>query len=318
MNKIDVKQCCYITDSKNHFKDRNETLNESGFQIKIRLVFGIFILSWSSIIVRWIGDVDALIIAFYRLAVSALFLLPFALKEKGKAGEGWNKLLPLMLLAGFFLALHFYSWITSLQMTTVGNSIFLESTHPVFALILSVFFLKEKASLSLLPALVLGIAGMYITVFRDIQQNETALLGDALALFSAFCIAAYLLIARYLKKGLPILTYLCIVYGMASFFILGLLFWRGIVFWDLPEQVWMLLLLLALGPNLIGHSLLNWASRRMPVYLVNMALLSESVLAASYAALLLNEIPPPEFYFGALLIIISIVMVFRNKKKAKN
>ena len=57
--------------------------------------------------------------------------------------------------------------------------------------------------------------------------------------------------------------------------------------------------------------MLNWASRRIPVYLVNMALLSESVLASFYAALLLDEIPPAEFYLGALLIIISITMVFK-------
>jgi len=286
-------------------------LKDSSLELKIRLVFGIFILSWSSIIVRWVGDVDALIIAFYRLAVSAVVLVPFALREKSGSGVRWKKITPLMLLAGFFLALHFYSWITSLQLTTVGNSIFLESTHPAFALILSVIFLKEKAPLSMLPALIIGIAGMYITVFRDIQQNGAALLGDGLALFSAFCIAVYLLIARYLKMELPILTYLCIVYGTAASFILSLLVLKGIRFWDLPVNVWMLLMLLAVGPNLIGHSMLNWASRRIPVYLVNMALLSESVLASFYAALLLDEIPPAEFYLGALLIIISITMVFK-------
>lgn len=280
---------------------------------KARLAFGILIISWSSILIRWMGAVDPLIITFYRLSISALVLFPFVIREKKIVNRPANSHFLLILLAGFFLALHFYTWITSLQLTSVGNSIFLESTHPLFAYILSLIFLKERGSKSLLPALLLGLAGMYFTISEDMRQNQGALLGDGLAVFSAFCIAAYLLIARKLKQDLPLLRYLFYVYSTAALFTLGLLIWYQINFWQLQPSVWFLLFLLAIGPNLTGHSLLNWASRRMPVFLVNMALLSESVLATIYAALLLNEIPPVSFYFGAFLILASIIVVFRKE-----
>lgn len=279
----------------------------------IRLIFGIVIISWSSILIRWMGAVDPLIIAFYRLSISALVLFPFALREKKTGAQEERRYLFPVLLAGFFLALHFYSWITSLQLTSVGHSIFLESTHPLFAYLLSIIFLKEKGSKSLIPALLLGLAGIYLTLSQDAGQNKSVLVGDGLALFSAFCIAAYLLIARKLKKEFPLLRYLFFVYSAAALFILALLFFYQIPFWRLPATVWLLLILLALGPNLTGHSLLNWASRRMPVFLVNMALLAESVLATLYAAILLNEIPGTRFYFGALFIIVSIYVVFRKE-----
>jgi drug/metabolite transporter (DMT)-like permease len=71
---------------------------------------------------------------------------------------------------------------------------------------------------------------------------------------------------------------------------------------------------MAIGPNFIGHSILNWASRKIPVYKVNMAFLSEAVLATIYAALLLNEIPPADFYIGAVLILAGIFSIFLYRK----
>jgi len=48
--------------------------------VYIRLFFGVIILSWSSILVRWMGDIHPLIITFYRLAFSALIIL-FLIKK---------------------------------------------------------------------------------------------------------------------------------------------------------------------------------------------------------------------------------------------
>jgi len=288
-------------------------LQYTPMQIKLRLILGVFIISWSSIIMRWMGPVNPLIITFYRLSISALILLPLAFRRKEAFNTPLKKTIFPLLLAGFFLALHFYGWITSLQLTSVGNSIFLESTHPIFGFLLSLIFLKERGERSLLPALLLSLAGMYLLAFKDIHQNQIALSGDAYAVFSAFCFAAYLTIARLLRSKLPLLKYVFYVYLLAAIFIFIALIWQNVNFWQLSRQVWALLLLLALGPNLSGHSLMNWAARHIPVYLVNMAMLTESLLATLYAALLLNEIPQGTFYLGALFILISIWLVFKKR-----
>ena len=309
-------------------------------QTKLKLFFAVFIISWSSILIRWIGPLDPLIISFYRLFFSALILLPFTKPPVLQSLSGFVKLKnptlfakpsrirkikspvpshwPLLLAAGLLLALHFYAWIASLQITTVARSIFLESTHPIFAVILSALFLKEKAPKAFLPALFLGLSGMYLPVHQDIASSHSALFGDSLALFSAFCMAAYLVIARRIGNDIPLLRYLFFVYSAAAFFLLSVLLYKGIPFWNLSATVWGLLLLLSGGPNLTGHSLLNWASRRMPVYLVNMALLLESVLATAMAAVFFYEIPDTLFLFGALLILCSIGWVFLSGRKNYN
>ena len=281
------------------------------------LFFGIFVLSWSSILIRWMGDLNPMIIAFYRLILSALVIAPFAgFRRKQihlpKLASSKTK----MLFAGLFLALHFYTWITSLQLTTVGNSIFLESTHPLFGWLLSLFFLKESGGRRLLVSFVLGVVGMYLIVSVDLAGNSRALAGDLLAIFSALCLAAYLLMARMMTGHIPLLPYLVWIYGLAAFFMLLPLAGKGIPFWRISAMNWFLLFLLALGPNLIGHSLLNWASRRIPIYKVNLAMLGEAVLATVYAGLLLNEIPQKSFFAGAVLILISIGFAFWEREEA--
>ncbi len=286
---------------------------------RLILLFGIFVTSWSSIIIRWIGDVHPLAIAFYRLFFSVLILLPFARFSKRKRKFVFASR-PLLLfgLSGIFLSLHFFSWIQSLQLTTVGHSIFLESTHPVFALILSYFILKERSTWLTNGGIVLALVGMYIIVFGETIDFTGNISGDFLAILSAFFLAAYLLIARMNKKAIDLITYLVLVYSAAAFFTLILIFILNVPFLVFPLRVWQLLILLAIGPNLIGHSLLNWASRRMPVYLVNLAMQGEAVLATLFAALLLNETPSPHFYFGAFLIILAVSIIFWGKEAAEN
>ncbi len=272
----------------------------------LKLFPAVFIISWSSILVRWMGDTHPLIISFYRLFFSAVGLSVYLFFKPVPHSYIIKKNRALVVLAGFFLALHFVSWITSLQMTTVGRSIFLESTHPIFAILLSLWFLKENAPRIFYAFAFISLIGIYFTIHRDIFGWNKGLSGDLLALFSAFCLAAYLLIARKIGHNIPILRYLLYVYGTAALFILPILIFRRLEFWDLSASVWFFLFLLTVGPNLVGHSMLNWASRRIETYKVNMVLLSESVFATLLAALLLNEYPAYEFYLGAALILAGI------------
>lgn len=275
------------------------------------LFTGIIILSWSSIFVIWIGDLHPLTITFYRLLISGLILLPFSWNKRRETIKQIPKIRWQLFAAALFLALHFYTWITSLQMTTVGNSIFLESTHPLFGWILSAIILKESGSKKLIPAVLIGMIGMLVTVFNDIVGDLHALTGDVFAISSAFFIAAYLIFARQTSQRIQLIPYLSIVYLSAAGMILIILLILSIPFWMIEVEQWGLLILLAIGPNLIGHSILNWASRRMVVYKVNMALLSESIMATIYAALLLDQIPAWNFYLGAVMILFSVYIVFK-------
>ncbi len=280
------------------------------------LFFGVFVISWSSILIRWIGNAPPLVISFYRLLFSALMLLPFVILRR-RSGSQTFSLRPnrFFVLAGFFLALHFFSWIQSLQLTTVAHSIFLESTHPIFALILSYFVLKERSTLWTKLGIVLALAGMYLIVATEPQNAGKHITGDLLAILSAFSLAAYLLVARFFTRKTALLPYLVQVYGSAAIITLVFILLRGTPLFHLTTNQLALLFMLALGPHLTGHSLLNWAARKMPVYLVNLAMQAEAVLASLYAAWLLREYPGWSFVPGALLILLAVSFIFLAREK---
>ena len=279
-------------------------------KVYLKLIFGILVLSWSSILIRWMGDIHPLIITFYRLAFSCLIILILIKNPVKSIAYASKRHYKYLITAGLFLSMHFYTWITSLQLTTVGNSIFLESTHPLFGWLLSIIILREKISKIFVPSFIVAAIGMYFIITGDIHIHDHALTGDFLAVFSAFFVAAYLIIARILKNVIDFLVYIFTVYGIAAICTFIIILIKGINFWQIPMNGWLLLIIMALGPNLIGHSILNWASRKIPVYKVNMAFLGEAVLATTYAALLLNEIPPADFYIGAILILGGILSIF--------
>ncbi|MGD9899317.1 MAG: DMT family transporter, partial [Calditrichaceae bacterium] len=213
------------------------------------------------------------------------------------------------------LAAHIYTRINSLQLTTVANSIFLESTHPIFGWILSVIFLKEKGTRLIAAGMISGLIGMYLIISGDISQSPGAILGDLLAVLSAFCLAAYLLIARMMTSKTALIPYLLWVYGTAAIFLLLTGIITDLDFTGLGQESWLFLILLALGPNLIGHSLLNWASRKIEVFKINIALLAEPVLATIYAVFFFDEYPGLTFFVGALFILSSILTIFSYERK---
>jgi drug/metabolite transporter (DMT)-like permease len=285
------------------------------FRIYILLFTGIVIASTSSILVRWCGDISPTVISFYRLALSTLLLLGYhAFLPRSKKSSmlqfHWN-----YMLAGFFLAVHLISWIASLQMTTIAHSIFLEGTHPVFAVIVSALFLKEYPQRNLIPLFLLAAAGMTLIVYPDLDQSDTRITGDALAILSALCLALYLLIARRYKTEKDFIKYLIYIYGSAAFCCAFYMLANNNSFTNYQLQSWLMMILLALGPNLIGHSLLNWSSRHLQIFKVNMSLLLEPVLATLGGMLFFAEYPETTFYAGAgtILLVVGLLVYFEKR-----
>lgn len=229
----------------------------------------------------------------------------------------------LIFAAGFLLALHFVTWIASLKLTTVAHSLTLESTHPVFAVLLSPFLLKEKAGWRSLVAVLFTLVGILVIGGQDLTFSSDAsfqeyvisrqflsspLFGDLLAVASALFVTLYLFIARYLRSNIDLVFYLALVYGAAALILLISNLVAGYSLLNYPLRVHLFMLLLALIPTGVGHSLLNWAARRIEAYKVSLTVLGEPVLASIMAYLFFGEAPYGWFYAGAVFIVLGIVL----------
>ena len=100
------------------------------------LVLGVLAVSTSSILIRFAqNDAPSLVIAAYRLTLASLFLAPIALFGQRAVLLSLNRWeLFLALVSGAFLALHFASFITSLEYTTIASSVVLATSTPLWVL----------------------------------------------------------------------------------------------------------------------------------------------------------------------------------------
>ncbi len=272
---------------------------------------GVFVTSWASILVRWCGNTSPLVISFYRLFWAAGILMFW----KSPPQKKWHIVSQLttreqlgIIGAGVLLALHFVTWIASLQFTTVAQSLILESTHPIWGLLFSWLWLKERPTWLAILAVILGLMGMVLSVGVDLAISWHAFIGDVLAVSSAVFVAFYLLIARRLRQALSLSAYLPGVYGSAALFLWITILVLGIPVVNYPPSVHFWMFLLALGPTILGHSLLNWAARHVRVYYVNFAMLGEPLLATGLAYWLFRELPPASFLPGAVLVVSGILV----------
>lgn len=199
----------------------------------LAIAFGILAVSTASIFIRFAQrEAPSLVIAACRLTIASVVLAPFALtRRRDEISKLHRKDLVLALLSGFFLAIHFATWISSLAFTTVASSAVLVSTTPLFVAILSPLFLKEPLNRLVGAGLLVALAGGTIVALSDTCSwqgirlvcqswlefsGSQALKGNLLALAGAAAGACYVMIGRRLRAKVSLLSYIFVVYGMAA------------------------------------------------------------------------------------------------------
>jgi len=165
--------------------------------------------------------------------------------------------------------------------------------------------------------MVLGIGAALVgTLFISwggFALSLDALLGNVLALLAAFAMGAYLLIGRQLRERINILNYLALIYTCAAVILLMATVVSGCSLSGYSSTTYTMIVLLALVPQLIGHSSLNLALRFMPATFVSVAILGEPVGATALGYFILGEVPTAVEILGGLLILGGIFMVLRQK-----
>ena len=303
----------------------NKTTNTT--QPYLILMLGIIAVSTASVLIRLAqNDAPSIVIAASRMSLSALLLAPVVLRNyRAEMKALQRRQILLMALAGLFLAIHFTSWITSLEMTSVTSSVVLVSTSPLWVALASPFVLKEKVPWQMYIGLAIAfIGGIMVsasepsTVSQASQQNILA--GNGLALLGALTSAGYMLAGRQIRNKISLIPYVFIVYGISSVFLLLMCLFSGASFQGYQATTYLLFLALAVIPQLIGHSSFNWSLKYLPAAFVSVSLLGEPVGSAILAMIILNEIPTPPELIGAILILTGIFYVSKvmNREQKTN
>ena len=276
------------------------------------LAIGVFAVSTAAILIRYAQaqGMGELAIAAWRLLFAAALLTPFALAFGGHelrrfSRRDWQRIAA----AGVLLAIHFAAWISSLAFTSVASSVALVSSHPLWVALIGHSLFGERAGCRTFVGIALTMAGTATILWSDRSTGigSAPLLGNLLAILGAISVAGYILLARSMRAAIGMLGYVWIVYSIAAMVLVAVAAATGTLLVELSAAGLMLVLAMAIGPQLVGHTAINYAARHLRSTLVSVAILGEPVLSAALAWALLGEAIAPLQLLGFAITLCGIL-----------
>ncbi len=297
-------------------------MQQRAFVPYLVLAVGVLIVSTAAILIAAAINDGArpLTIAAGRLTFAALLLTPIALTKSGHELQVISRRDWLLGVgAGTFLAVHFAAWISSLDYTSVASSTALVTTNPIFVALASWLIFRERLSWGVWAGVGLTVLGSALIGFSDSGGGggSNPLLGDGLALLGAVCASGYFLLGRSLRARLTILPYIWMVYSSAAVILLVWMALAGQSLFGLPTSVYLLLLGLAIGPQLLGHTAFNWAIRYVSATLVTVAILGEPIGSALLAFLILQQPIQGLQLMGGGVLLLGIAVATLAERRAQ-
>jgi drug/metabolite transporter (DMT)-like permease len=273
-----------------------------------------------------LSDAHPIAIAFWRLAFSLAFVL-VALLATGT----WRELralgrteLAIGVAAGVMLAVHFWSWNASVDLTTIAASTTLVSLQPAIVAVLSAVLLRERPRAVQVAGILIALAGAFVISTPALfsaaaAASPNAPLGNTLALLGAVTASIYYLSGRRLRTGLGLWPYVAVVYGACFASLAAMAVASGVDLAPQPAREIWIFLGLAIGPMLLGHTAMNYALRYRPAYVVNLTVLAEPVGATLIAAALpgIREIPPVSTIAGGAVILAGVVLTVLGERPSR-
>jgi drug/metabolite transporter (DMT)-like permease len=297
--------------------------------LPFNLLIAILAVSTASLFIRFAQAEGApsLVIAALRLTIATLILTPLAvLRDRAELANLTRRDLILGIISGIFLAIHFATWISSLEYTSVASSVVFVSTGPLWVAILSPLLLNERLTrlaiigliLALVGGTVIGLAdactwnnGLQCPELSQIMQGR-AVWGNFLALSGALAVSAYLIIGRKVRAKLSLIPYIFLVYAVSAIVLNIFMFASKQNPSGYSASAYGWIFLLAAIPQLIGHSTFNWLLKYLSATMVAVTTLSEPIGSAVLAYIFLKETPSLAVLGGGALILIGIYLTSKQ------
>jgi drug/metabolite transporter (DMT)-like permease len=216
------------------------------------------------------------------------------------------------ILAGFFLSLHFFSWIQSLEYITVAASVIVVNSSPLWVSFLSFILLRETITPYQVLGLILCFFGI-ILIATGGDPNQilgTFQEGVILALFGAIMVACYFIIGKQMRTRYAVsnIAYTYFVNGFCTIFLFLYSLGLSEDVWSFPASDMMWFLALAIGPSLLGHALYTYSMKKISAQVVSLTVLGEAAGASVLGFIFLSQILPVTTILGGIFIGFGIIV----------
>jgi drug/metabolite transporter (DMT)-like permease len=280
------------------------------------LGIAVLAVSTSAILIRF-SAAPSLVKAFYRVLFTVGLLAPIAVLRHRSAISGLpRRQLVAAGATGIALAVHFAAWFESLEWTSVAASVTLVQSQPLFVALGAFLLLDERLNRLIALGIAVAVAGMVtMTVPGATLTGAQPVYGNSLAILGALMAAAYVLAGRSLRQRIALVPYATVVYTVCAGMLLLFAVGDGATVWlgAYPPREWGLFLAMAVGPGLLGHTVINWALEHVESSVVSVTLLGEPIGSTLLAVVLLGEVPGLWTVVGGAVVLSGIYLTVRGR-----
>ncbi|MGZ3712821.1 MAG: DMT family transporter, partial [Bdellovibrionota bacterium] len=215
-----------------------------------------------------------------------------------------------ILLCGFFLYTHFFTWFLSVQKTSVANSMILFSSNPLFTALGAWMFFGEKITVRHFAALALCFIGVYFMMRDSLSASHEHFLGDLWGISCAVLFSSYILVSKGLRRKVHNLPFAFSTYSFVTLFFGITMLITGTPFFGYSWANWAGFSGLAFGSTLLGHSLFTYCLQFFNVNLMSISTLAEPMFTALSAWVFFGEALTRGAIIGFLFVGAGIVVLY--------
>ncbi|RKP58026.1 DMT family transporter [Cohnella endophytica] len=280
------------------------------------LLIGMIAISFAPILVRYSGA-PVSVQGLYRMLFTVLLMLPFGTRQLRNLPSISRKDWILLVLAGFFLALHFLLWMESLNYTSIASSTIILALEPVFVMIGAYFLFKDRIGKLALIGLIVALIGAICVGSGDMSLSRKAFQGDLLSLLGTLAVVVNMLIAKRILERVSSYLYSLIVFAIAAVCFAGYNALAGYNMLDYPSKEWGIFLLLAIVPTVFGHMIFNWLLQYVKPTTISISVFAEPVGASLLGMVLFQEMISSFQLLGGVFIIVGLLLYMRSERSVK-
>ncbi len=266
------------------------------------LLFGL-----AGLFAKWIR-LPALSITFGRVLFSSITLGIYILIRKQSFRIASRKDLLLLICAGMILAVHWWAFLQSIQLSTVAIGTITFSAFPLFVTFLEpLFFHQQLKRRNVLLSIVILI-GVFITI-PEFSLKNNSFLGILVGLFSALTYTVLTIMNKnFVGKYSSTLT---AFYEQATAAVVLMPFIIRSGFRPAGTDL-ALLLFLGTVSTALAHTLFISSLKDLPAQLAGICSSMETVYGILFALLFLREVPSVREILGAVIIIGAVIAARRD------
>ena len=276
-------------------------LNNKFFLLSVAL----FAVSSSAWVVRILPDTSAITLAFWRMFLASAMV--FAISYKNISSFVPNKK---MLLAGFFLGIHFALFFRSVQLTSIAEAALLGTTAPIFTEIYSFVFKKRSP----LPMVLLGLFFAFFGAAVLVSQGsfgDTGALGNVLAVLCSVAMAFVLIVGKNIRKSFGVFEYTRWLFFFAACTLFVISLFAGVSVFSVSSKELPWFFFLALVPTMIGHNIFYYLIKTLNATTVAAVPLGEPIVSSLGALAFFGEPIGFAVFLGGGITLFGVFLVVR-------